>query len=125
KYAILGQCPFWGKHRSLRVCLLQTSAEPKEFMADKRTSRTATHWGVYDIETKADTISSVRPWHLDPNPSPIGQSLDAVDGPTRVLRPAVRKGWLEEGPGHGRRGAEAFVEVDWDTALDLVASVLE
>lgn len=94
-------------------------------MADKPTSRTATHWGVYDIETRADTISSVRPWHLDPNPSPIGQSLDAVDGPTRVLRPAVRKSWLEEGPGYGRRGGEAFVEVDWDTALDLVASELE
>lgn len=93
-------------------------------MAEKLTKRTATHWGVYDVETRAETIASVRPWPLDPDPSPLGQSLDAVDGPTRVLHPAVRKGWLEGGSGHGRRGGEAFVEVDWDTALDLVASEL-
>lgn len=94
-------------------------------MADKSTKRTATHWGVYDVETRAETIVSVRPWPLDPDPSPLGQSLDAIDGPTRVQRPAVRKSWLEGGPGQGRRGGEAFVEVDWDKALDLVASELK
>lgn len=94
-------------------------------MTNKKTRRTATHWGVYDIETQADRIASVHAWALDPDPSPIGQSLDAVDGPTRVRRPAVRKGWLEDGPGQGRRGAESFVEIDWDTVLDLAAGELD
>ena len=41
----------------------------------------------------------------------------------RVRRPAVRKSWLEHGPGAfpERRGAEPFVEIPWDEALDLVA----
>ena len=44
----------------------------------------------------------------------------------RVRRPAVRKSWLEHGPGAfpERRGAEPFVEVPWDEALDLVAGEL-
>ena len=44
----------------------------------------------------------------------------------RVRRPAVRKSWLEQGPGAARerRGAEPFVELPWDEALDLVAGEL-
>ena len=41
-------------------------------------------------------------------------------------RPAVRRGWLEHGPGpDDRRGADDFVEVDWPEALDLVAGELQ
>ena len=41
--------------------------------------------------------------------------------------PAVRKSWLEGGPGanSAARGAEPFVRVSWDRALDLVAAELE
>ncbi len=44
----------------------------------------------------------------------------------RVRRPAVRKSWLEHGPGAAPSGAaqEPFVEVAWDEALDLVAGEL-
>ncbi|WP_410572706.1 molybdopterin-dependent oxidoreductase, partial [Bacillus sp. SIMBA_031] len=46
--------------------------------------------------------------------------------PTRVLRPAVRSGWLENGPGSGSgRGSETFVEVSWERAIELVSSELK
>ena len=41
----------------------------------------------------------------------------------RILRPAVRRGWLE-GEGGAARGQDAFVEVGWDEALDLAAREL-
>ena len=41
----------------------------------------------------------------------------------RILRPAVRRGWLE-GRGGAERGADAFVEVGWGEALDLAAGEL-
>jgi biotin/methionine sulfoxide reductase len=52
--------------------------------------------------------------------------LDAITR-SRVLRPAIRKSWLEGGPGTrgDLRGVDAFVEVTWDTALDLAASELD
>jgi biotin/methionine sulfoxide reductase len=44
----------------------------------------------------------------------------------RVRRLAVRRSWLEHGPGAfpERRGAEPFVEVPWHEALDLAAGEL-
>ena len=91
-----------------------------------RITTTAAHWGGYEIETRAGRIARVIPFTEDPDPSPIGQSfLDAVDHPTRVRAPMVRKGWLEAGPAsRDRRGAEPFVEIGWDQALDLVAGEL-
>ncbi|MEP9362741.1 molybdopterin-dependent oxidoreductase [Nocardioides sp. CN2-186] len=50
----------------------------------------------------------------------------ALRDDARLLRPAVRAGWLEHGPrrAENRRGSEPFVEVSWDRALDLVANEL-
>jgi biotin/methionine sulfoxide reductase len=50
-----------------------------------------------------------------------------VHSPLRIARPAVRAGWLEqrERSDTSGRGREAFVEVSWDTALDLVQRELE
>ena len=86
---------------------------------------TVTHWGAYELESDQTGIRAVRPFAEDPDPSPIGQSLKDVDQ-SRVARPSIRKSWLEGGPGAAteRRGAEPFVEVDWDTALDLTAERL-
>src|SRR5262249_61432779 len=42
-------------------------------------------------------------------------------------RPAMRRSWLDHGPGvlTSGRGAEPFVEVPWNEALDLVAAELK
>jgi biotin/methionine sulfoxide reductase len=89
---------------------------------------TSTHWGVYDVHVENGEIARVTPFEHDPDPSPIGQSLlGTVTGPARVRRPAVRKSWLERGPGASteKRGCEPFVEVSWDEALALVAKELK
>ena len=89
---------------------------------------TSTHWGVYDVHVEHGEIARVTPFEHDPDPSPIGQSLrGTVTGPARIRRPAIRKSWLDGGPGAStaKRGAEPFVEVSWDEALDLVAREIE
>ncbi len=87
---------------------------------------TLTQWGAYELERDGDDVVAVHPFAADPDPSPIGQSLSAVRQ-NRVMRPAVRESWLRQGPGAApeRRGAEPFVEVDWDTVLDLAAGELD
>jgi biotin/methionine sulfoxide reductase len=84
---------------------------------------TLTHWGAYRVRSEDGRIAEVAPWGQDRDPSPIGRSLVDNDHPARVRRPAIRRGWLKHGPGHPDRprGAEPFVEVPWDEALDLVA----
>ncbi|MEM8925313.1 MAG: molybdopterin-dependent oxidoreductase [Actinomycetota bacterium] len=86
---------------------------------------TATHWGPFLIESDGRRVTAVHDHPIDPNPSPIGQGLLAFDR-CRVARPAVRRSWLEHGPGAATelRGREPFVEIEWDRALDLVAGEL-
>ena len=89
---------------------------------------TLTHWGVYEVEyDEAGKAKDLHPFSKDRDPSPIGlQMLSGEVARLRVRRPAVRKSWLDHGPGAfpERRGAEPFVEVSWDEALDLVAGEL-
>ena len=89
---------------------------------------TAAHWGVYEVEyDEAGKATRLHPFAKDPDPSPIGLHMlsDEVTR-LRVRRPAVRKSWLEHGPGANpeRRGQEPFVELPWDEALDLLAREL-
>ena len=86
------------------------------------------HWGTFTAEVEDGRLVGVRPFAKDPDPSPIIHSMiDAVYDQSRVHRPMFRKGWLDHGPGGNRekRGAEPFVAVPWDEALDLVAAELE
>jgi len=87
---------------------------------------TSSHWGIYEIHGEG-AATRLLPLRSDPDPSPIGAGmLEAYrDGP-RVLRPAVRASVARHGPGAAphRRGTEAFVEVGWDEALDLTATML-
>ncbi|MBA2945763.1 molybdopterin-dependent oxidoreductase [Streptomyces himalayensis] len=87
---------------------------------------TTSHWGAYSVRSDADGRLDIRPHPADPAPSPLLGNIDgALRHATRVRRPAVRRGWLEHGPGPSRaRGREPFVEVTWDEALDLVAAEL-
>ena len=90
------------------------------------TRPTTSHWGAYRVRTEPDGEIVVSPHPDDPAPSPLlGNIPGALRHATRVRRPAVRRGWLEHGPGPSdRRGHDPFCEVSWDTALDLVAAEL-
>ncbi|WP_190295603.1 molybdopterin-dependent oxidoreductase [Halotalea alkalilenta] len=89
----------------------------------------AFHWGLYEVENAMTDGVTVRPFHRDPAPSPIGlYAADPALSRARIRRPAVRRGWLEAkrgGRDDGFRGQDAFVEVEWDEALDLAASELD
>lgn len=86
---------------------------------------TSSHWGTYEIVETA-TGPALTGVADDPSPSPIGKGwIDASsDRRCRVLKPAIRKGWLESRD-RANRCSDSFVEVSWDTALDLVANELK
>jgi biotin/methionine sulfoxide reductase len=90
------------------------------------TGSTTSHWGAYRVHTGPDGQIAVTAHPDDPAPSPLlGNIPDALRHATRVARPAVRRGWLEDGPGPSdQRGREPFCEVSWDRALDLLAAEL-
>ncbi|NPC58546.1 molybdopterin-dependent oxidoreductase [Caenimonas sp. S4] len=87
---------------------------------------TSSHWGIYEIHGDASS-TRLRPLASDPDPSPIGAGMLQAyrDGP-RVLRPAIRRSVARHGPGAAPelRGREPFVEVGWEEALELTASML-
>jgi biotin/methionine sulfoxide reductase len=90
---------------------------------------TAAHWGVYEVEyDDKGQAAKLHPFSKDPDPSPIGlHMLSDEVARLRVRRPSFRKSWLERGSGAAtdKRGAEPFIEVPWDEALDLVADELK
>lgn len=89
---------------------------------------TAAHWGTYHAEVKDGRLVDLHPYERDPAPAVIGPGLvDAADSPARVRRPVVRAGFLRDGPAAdpAGRGAEPFVAVPWDTALDLAAGHID
>ncbi|MEK9558890.1 MAG: molybdopterin-dependent oxidoreductase, partial [Alphaproteobacteria bacterium] len=88
---------------------------------------TSTHWGTYEVELKDGRVARLTPFSEDGDPSPIGPPIaDLLDHPTRIKRPAIRRGWLENGPGPagGNRGSDSYVEVSWDEAERLVGAEL-
>lgn len=94
----------------------------------RRDLLTNSHWGAYWVQTEEGRVTGLRDFEQNPDPSPIGHGIvDVLDDPLRITRPAVRRSWLDHGPGsHGdRRGAEEFVPVSWDEAERLVAAELE
>src|ERR1044072_2161129 len=87
----------------------------------------ATHWGSYVAVVDSGRLVRIEPRHDDPVPSPIGPGMvAAVDDSARVVRPAVRRGWLAGEPraNGAARGTDAFVEVSWDHAITLVSDEL-
>jgi biotin/methionine sulfoxide reductase len=87
---------------------------------------TTSHWGAYGVRQLPDGQIAVTAHPADPAPSPLlGNVPGGLRHATRVARPAVRRGWLENGPGPSdQRGHDPFIEVGWDQALDLVAGEL-
>lgn len=89
---------------------------------------TLNHWGPGIATVKDGRIVDVEMHPGDPDGSAInGNVAGSLNGRARVLRPAIRKGWLEGTPGtpRGERGRDAFVEVSWDEALDRLAAEVE
>ena len=88
---------------------------------------TSSHWGAGIIASRPDGHFDVLPHPADPDPSRINENIgSALRSSARIQRPAIRKSYLEGklGKGGGERGAEPFVEVSWETALDCVAKEL-
>ena len=87
--------------------------------------RSASHWGAFWTEVRDGRVVGVKPFEHDTDPSPMIESMaDAVYAENRIDQPYVREGFLENGKDSDRcgRGAEPFVPVDWEAALELVAS---
>ena len=104
----------------------------KQMYDESRTFPTATHWGAYTAHVKDGKVTAIEPFAGDPDPSPIGPGMpEAIDDPVRIPKPMVRQGWLaalKNGiPGGDRTklGAEPFVALPWDEALDITANELK
>jgi biotin/methionine sulfoxide reductase len=83
---------------------------------------TASHWGVGVATIRDDCIIAVDGHADDPAAPEINLNIPgSIHGNARVLRPAIRKSWLEGKRQAVRRGRDSFVEVSWDRALDLIA----
>lgn len=86
----------------------------------------SSHWGSYTVTVSSHgRVLGVDPHPDDPDPSPLLGNIPDGASNARVLRPAVRRGWWEHGPGPDpRRGADTWLEVGWDEVLDRVAAEL-
>lgn len=84
------------------------------------------HWGMYRTSVAGGEVTAVHPNAGDRDPSAVlGNVPGSVRHRSRVVGPAVRRGWLENGPGPTtRRGADRFVEVSWDDVTELLAAEL-
>ncbi|MEM7562541.1 MAG: molybdopterin-dependent oxidoreductase [Pseudomonadota bacterium] len=88
---------------------------------------TAHHWGAGIATVDDGILKRVDPHPDDPDPSAIHDNIvEGIYGKSRIRRPSVRKSYLEAGPmkASRNRGRDAYVEVDWDTALDLITGEL-
>ena len=85
----------------------------------------SSQWGAFTVRV-ADRDLAILPHPDDPDPSPLlGNLPAAVRHRARIARPAIRRGWLERGPGpDDRRGRDEFVAVSWPEALDRLAEEL-
>lgn len=89
---------------------------------------TGCHWGAFRAKVEGGRFVSLTPWENDPAPShQLEGVLDSVYSPTRIKYPMVRREFLEKGAEASRetRGANDFVRVTWDQALDLVVKELK
>ena len=90
----------------------------------------ATHYGPIEGIVRDGRLITLAPMpELDARPSILLRGiLDRTYDKTRVLRPMVRKSYLENWDKEDRkvelRGKEPFVPVDWDTALGLVVKAI-
>src|ERR1041384_5902713 len=84
------------------------------------------HWGAFTADVVDGDIAAVHPMRGDADPSPLlGNLPGSLRHRSRVTGPAVRRGWLRDGPGPtDKRGADEFVAVSWNELADLLAAEL-
>lgn len=85
------------------------------------------HWGAFTADVKDGRVVGVTPAKQDPDPSQILEAMpEMMYGETRIGAPYVRQSVARKGAGASPelRGAEPFVAVSWEEALDLVAAEL-
>ena len=84
------------------------------------------HWGMYRATAVGGEVTAVDPYSGDAHPSPVlGNVPGSVRHRSRVAGPAVRRGWLEDGPGPtDRRGNDQYVPVSHDELTELLAGEL-
>lgn len=88
----------------------------------------ASHWGVYKVHVKGGRIERLEPIGEDKAPSLQLQGVAQQPyNPARIRYPMVRESYLKKGwkAGGKKRGAEPFVRVTWDKALEIIASELK
>jgi biotin/methionine sulfoxide reductase len=85
-----------------------------------------THWGGFTADVRDGDIAAVAPLPGDADPSPLlGNLPGSLRHRSRIATPAVRRGWLRDGPGPTTlRGADEFVAVDWGELTELLAGEL-
>ncbi|OPX08983.1 molybdopterin guanine dinucleotide-containing S/N-oxide reductase [Mycobacterium sp. AT1] len=89
-------------------------------------STSLTHWGAFTADVRDGDIASVQPFAADADPSPLlGNLAGSIRHRSRIETPAIRRGWLEDGPGPtSRRGSDEFVAVSWDELTERLADEL-
>lgn len=109
-----------------------SSTHPPDRQLTGRVRRveSSSHWGTYVAHVSEDgRLLEVSPHADDPDAAPaIGNVADAQRARSRVRAPTVRRRWLQHGPGpddHRGDPDDEYVEVDWETALELVAAELD
>lgn len=84
------------------------------------------HWGAFTADVADGDITDVTPMTGDADPSPLlGNLAGSIRHRSRIAGPAVRRGWLRDGPGPStERGADEYVALSWDELTELLADEL-
>ncbi|OBG88566.1 molybdopterin oxidoreductase [Mycobacterium sp. E802] len=84
------------------------------------------HWGAFTADVADGDIVGVTPMPGDADPSPLlGNLSGSIRHRSRIAGPAVRRGWLRDGPGPStERGADEYVALTWDELTELLAGEL-
>ena len=98
-------------------------------MSDKNfTKITSSHWGAFEAVIENGKLVSTNSFKHDLNPNNISKLIPkAVYHKTRIKRPSIRKGWLQDPKGRSShlRGNDDFHEVPWDEALEIASNEIK
>ncbi len=94
-------------------------------MASKLIS--ASHWGIFHPVVKDGVLVGIEPFEHDVAPSSNLPKLVSLPySSSRIKAPAVRKSFLDKGSASRQlRGQDEWVEVSWETALDLASKEIQ